>query len=222
MMQKTTRKLPDSIVGHGYLKMPEWLIYYLKPNSLNVLRAIMKTRKYEDRIPYSDITNNQLAEVCGISLSYVQQIVKRLAERRYIRKWMYYETHEKRRRKIYIKNMRKMMMEKTGGKPFWEFLETKRFNESKRIEWKKINSSNWIEWIPMPHSISDPYEMKVIGVLLGQYLRGSDEIRLSNRQIALMCKIDRETVAECIQNLQENKFIFVKEVNKRNRMIEII
>lgn len=222
MMKRPIRKLPNSIVKHGYLKMPEWLIYYLKPNSLSVLRTIMRTRKYEDRIPYSDITNNQLAEVCGISLSYVNQIIRRLAERNYIRRWRYFETHDKSRRKIYIKNMRKMMFEKTGGKPFWEFLETKRFNKEKRIEWKKINCSNWIEWIPMPNTVTDAYELKVIGVLLGQYLRGSDEIRLSNRQIALMCKIDRETVAECIQNLQENKYIFVKEVNKRNRMIQVI
>lgn len=221
MMKRPIRKLPNSIVEHGYLKVPEWLIYYLKPNSLSVLRTIMGSRKFDGRTPYSDITNSQLAEVCGISLSYVNQIIKRLSERKYIRRWKYFESHEKSRRKIYIKNLKSIMHQRTEGKSFREFLESKRFQNQKRVEWEKIKCSNWIGWIPMPNEITNAYEMKVIGVLLGQFLRGSEEIRLSNRQIGLMCKIDRETVTMCINHLREKKLISVHKLNKRSRIIKL-
>lgn len=220
-MKRPIRKLPNSIVEHGYLKIPEWLIYYLKPNSLSVLRMIMKSRKLDGRTLYSDITNSQLAEACGISLSYVNKIIIRLSERKYIRRWKYFESNDKSRRKIYIKNLKSLMHQKTEGKSFIEFLESNRFQNQKRVEWKNINCSNWIGWIPMPNEISNAYEMKVIGVLLGQFLRGSEEIRLSNRQIGLMCKIDRETVAVCINNLQGRRLISVHKPNNRSRIIKL-
>jgi len=201
------------------VKVPEWLFYYLGPNSLSLIREIRKTLKTVGRYRYSDITNRQLSERCGLSISYVDRLMNRLADRGYLKRRFHYESKTVRRRKIYFSSLKALMSKRTNGVSFREMLEQRAFRKCKRVEWARINASDWLEWIPAPNLIKDPYCLKVFGVLIGQYLRGTVDISLSNRQLALICKMDREKVAECIEALEDQGFITVEAANLRRRII---
>lgn len=213
------RKIPWIVSQSGYVKVPEWLFYYLGPNSLILLREIRRTLKTVGKYRYSDITNRQLAERCGLSISYVDLLMRRLADRGYLKRRFYYESQAVRRRKIYFSPLRALMVRRTKGVSFHEMLEQRAFQKCKRIEWARINTSDWLAWIPAPNRIRDPYCLKVFGVLIGQYLRGTFDIKLSNRQLALICKMDREKVAECMEALADQGFITVEVASLRHRTI---
>lgn len=213
------KTIPPVVAQGGYVKVPEWLFYYLGPNSLSIVREIRKTLKTVGRYRYSDITNRQLSERCGLSVSYVDRLVKKLADRGYLKRRWRYESRTLRRRKIYFSSLRSLMSKRTNGVSFREMLERRAFRKSKRVEWSRINTSDWLEWIPAPNLIRDPYCLKVFGVLIGQHLRGTSDIGLSNRQLAMICKMDREKVAECIEALEDQGFITVEAVNLRRRTI---
>lgn len=213
------RTIPLAISHGGYVKVPEWLFYYLGPNSLSLIREIRKTLKTVGRYRYSDITNRQLSERCGLSISYVDRLMNRLADRGYLKRRFHYESKTVRRRKIYSSSLKALMSKRTNGVSFREMLEQRAFRKCKRIEWARINASDWLEWIPAPNLIKDPYCLKVFGVLIGQYLRGTVDILLSNRQLALICKMDREKVAESIEALEVHGLITVEAANLRRRTI---
>lgn len=213
------RRIPRVVEQGGYVKIPEWLFYYLGPNSLILLREIRRTLKTVGRYRYSDITNRQLSDRCGLSISYVDLLMRRLAGRGYFRRSCHYEGTNMRRRKIYFSSLRALMSQRTRNRSFRAMLAERAFGKCKRIEWVRINAAEWLDWIPAPNRISDPYCLKVFGVLIGQHLRGSKDIALSNRQIALMCKMDREKVGNCIMVLEEHGFISVVQVNRRRRSI---
>lgn len=221
-MMKTTSFIPSSITLHGYCKLPEWLIYYLKPNSLLIIREIKKTLKRSERVMFSDITNEQLAERCGLSTRYISQLIQKLVDSGYIKRRTVSVSKTKRRRKIYFCNLRKKKDNKLRGRSYYEVLITKCFTKCKRIEENKIATDNWLDWIPIPHGLKNGYELKVFGVLIGQNMRGMNEIKLSDRQIASMMKIDRTTVANVLASLGKKEFIKISKNNKRSRIIMII
>jgi len=213
------RRIPRVVAQGGYVKVPEWLFYYLGPNSLNLVREIRKTLKTVGKYRYSDITNHQLAERCGLSISYVDLLMRRLADRGYLKRRFHHESKTVRRRKVYFSSLRSLMAQRTKGLSFHEMLGQRAFGKCKRVEWSRINSEDWLAWIPAPNIITDPYCLKVFGILIGQYLRGTKDILLSNRQLALICKMDRGKVAECIGTLEVQGIINVTISNKRRRSI---
>lgn len=230
-LMKTTKKttdlvpqasVPSSVIQGGYIKMPEWLFYYLAPNSLNIVRTIFRMLKVVGRYRYCDLTNCQLADRCDLSVAHVDRLVSRLESKGYIRRRIHYETNTVKRRKIYFSRLGKLMIKKTKGRSFREMLAMRAFRDCKRVEWSRINTSDWLPWIPIPNRITDPYCLKVFGVLIGQHLRGRPQITLSVRQIALICQMDRGKVSECIDVLETQGVITVEGINKRCRIIMFI
>ncbi len=222
---KTTearRSIPCSVIQGGYVKMPEWLFYYLAPNSLNIMRVVFRTLKTVGSYRYSDLTNRQLSERCGLSVTHVDRLVQKLEAKGYMKRRTRYEAPEIKRRKIYFSRLNMLMHRKTKGRSFREMLAKRAFKDCKRIEWARVNTSEWLQWIPAPNRITDPYCLKVYGVLIGQHLRGKHEIALSCRQIALICQMDRGKVSECICALEAQRILTVETTSKRRRIIRFV
>jgi len=219
---KTTNTIPPSVTRKGYLKLPEWMAYFLSPQSLIIVREISRTLKRNQKRPYSDITNLQLANRCGMSVQTVNRILVRLDQAAYIQRWPYQATDERKRRKIYFKNMRVKREQKLHGRSFLEVLNAKCFKDSKRIEWSRMATDDWLEWIPIPHDIGNSKDLKVYSVLVGQHMRGRTVIRLSDRQISAITNMDREVVADSIGHLANDGYIVVKSENRRSRNIEFL
>jgi DNA-binding MarR family transcriptional regulator len=219
---ETIKEIPYSVTRNGYLKLPEWLIYYLNPKSLIVIREIKRTLKPENPRSYSDITNIQLADRCNMSIGVIKKVLDRLDGKSYIQRWSYPVSATKKRRKIYFRNMRKKMIEKTKGHSFHEVLKTKCFADSQRVEWKRIATDDWLSWIPIPHGIHDGYEMKIYGILIGQHLRGREKINISDRQLSTIAKMDRDKVAQVLLSLEAAAYIDIQVENRRSRTVKFL
>jgi hypothetical protein len=211
--------IPPSVIKNGFCKLPEWLCYYLTPNSLIVIREIKRTLK-GGKYPYSDITNKQLAYRCNMCEKSINAILDKLVTNKYLRKYAYFCIGNKKRRKVYFGKLSEKRKQKCKGKSFKEKL-IYCFRNNKRVEWSRLQTDDWLPWIPIPHGIKDKYALKVFTILIGQQMRKMRELRISDSQIALMAILDPATVANAITLLIEESYIEVEMTNKRNRIIRI-
>lgn len=224
MIQEMTKKIPFNCLRSGYLKMPEWLFYFMKPSSIALYVAIKKTIRSHTAGKYSNATNIQLAQYSGLAESTVSTGIQRLCDRGYVRKWTYYDTKIKKRRHIYLQNTKRQQNKKIKGRDFHDFIISILKIRGRRIEVSRVYLDDWLSWIPIPNGISDGFVLKVYALLVGQYLRDRRNcgIRISDRQMAGILNVDRDKIADVLTWLEVNSFISIKTINKRSRIIEIM
>jgi len=198
------------------------MAYFLSPQSLIVMKEIRRTMKRQGRRAYSDITNKQLADRCGVSEQTINTTMNRLEGKSYIQRWTYHETETVKRRRLYLRNMKMKRDGKLKNRSFREVLKEEFFPSAARVEWSRIATSDWLSWIPIPNTIKNGKDLKVYSILIGQHLRGKRKIKLSDRQIAAISRMDRDVVAASMERLAESGFILVTKNNRRDRTIEFM